>query len=106
MNVAFDFDQNGHLIQPKSAARANNILELRAMRKPPAPPSHPAPLPAPLVPQPKPSDLTLDRSRDALLTNFGKATLTDRYLLPGESFQDMFARVSCAFADDIPHAQR
>ena len=53
-----------------------------------------------------PSDLKLDRGRDGLLTAFGKATLTDRYLLPGESFQDMFARVSCAYADDIAHAQR
>src|SRR5690606_31759192 len=34
------------------------------------------------------------------------ATLRDRYLMPGESFQDMFARVSCAFADDVAHAQR
>ena len=42
----------------------------------------------------------------ALLTPFGKATLTDRYLMPGESFQDMFARVSCAYADDVSHAQR
>lgn len=65
-----------------------------------------APLPYPLAPLPKPSDLTLDRSRDALLTNFGKATLNDRYLLDGESYQDMFARVSCAFADDVDHAQR
>ena len=48
----------------------------------------------------------VDRSRDALLTAFGKATLEDRYLLPGESFQDMFARVSCAYADDVDHAQR
>ena len=48
----------------------------------------------------------MDRSRDALLTAFGKATLDDRYLLPGESYQDMFARVSCAYADDIEHAQR
>ncbi|WP_338823067.1 ribonucleotide reductase N-terminal alpha domain-containing protein [Bradyrhizobium septentrionale] len=55
---------------------------------------------------PKPSDLTLDRSRDGLLTAFGKLTLTDRYLLVGESVQDMFARVSCAFADDVAHAQR
>ena len=31
----------------------------------------------------------VDRSRDALLTEFGKATLTDRYLMPGESFQDL-----------------
>jgi ribonucleoside-diphosphate reductase alpha chain len=48
----------------------------------------------------------VDRSRDALLTDFGKTTLEDRYLLPGESFQDMFARVALAFADDIAHAQR
>ncbi len=66
----------------------------------------PAPLPAPLAPPPRPSDLTLDRSRDDLLTAFGKATLNDRYLLEGESYQDMFARVSCAFADDVAHAQR
>ncbi len=64
------------------------------------------PLPYPLAPRPKPSDLKLDRSRDALLTAFGKATLSDRYLMPGESFQDMFARVSCAYADDVDHAQR
>ncbi len=50
--------------------------------------------------------LELDRSRDDLLTDFGKKTLEDRYLLPGESYQDMFARVSTAFADDADHAQR
>ncbi|MEO0713603.1 MAG: ribonucleoside-diphosphate reductase subunit alpha [Pseudomonadota bacterium] len=48
----------------------------------------------------------IDASRDALLTEFGKKTLEDRYLLPGESFQDMFARVSTAYADDADHAQR
>jgi ribonucleoside-diphosphate reductase alpha chain len=48
----------------------------------------------------------IDRSRDALLTDFGKTTLEDRYLLPGESYQDMFARVATAFADDPDHAQR
>ncbi|PWE16411.1 ribonucleoside-diphosphate reductase subunit alpha [Marinicauda salina] len=47
-----------------------------------------------------------DAERDALLTDFGKKTLSDRYLLPGESYQDMFARVSTAYADDIEHAQR
>jgi ribonucleoside-diphosphate reductase alpha chain len=36
--------------------------------------------------------IQLDRSRDALLTEFGKKTLEDRYLLKGESYQDMFAR--------------
>lgn len=47
-----------------------------------------------------------DDSRDALLTEFGKETLTDRYLLPGESYQDLFARVADAYADDADHAQR
>ncbi|MGA1341466.1 MAG: ribonucleoside-diphosphate reductase subunit alpha [Hyphomonas sp.] len=47
-----------------------------------------------------------DPSRDALLTDFGRKTLDDRYLLPGESYQDMFARVATAFADDDAHAQR
>ena len=50
--------------------------------------------------------VTLDRTRDSLLTEFGKATLLDRYLLPGESFQDIFARVAMHFADDTAHAQR
>lgn len=48
----------------------------------------------------------VDRSRDARLTDFGKTTLEDRYLLPGESYQDMFARVATAYADDADHAQR
>ncbi|MDZ7588650.1 MAG: ribonucleoside-diphosphate reductase subunit alpha [Parasphingorhabdus sp.] len=47
-----------------------------------------------------------DASRDAKLTDFGKETLTDRYLLPGESYQDLFARVADAYADDAEHAQR
>ncbi|GAB4523954.1 MAG: ribonucleoside-diphosphate reductase subunit alpha [Amphiplicatus sp.] len=51
-------------------------------------------------------DIVLDRSRDALLTDFGKKTLEDRYLLPGESFQDMFARVARTYGDDADHAQR
>src|SRR5882672_4326700 len=48
----------------------------------------------------------IDPSRDALLTDFGKTTLEDRYLLAGESYQDMFARVATAYADDADHAQR
>ena len=114
--LAFDFDQYGHLVPsapvlqpaPRPAAKAT----LTAQQLQQAPPvtvrreAQPAPLPFPLAPQPTPSDLTLDRSRDALLTVFGKATLTDRYLMPGESFQDMFARVACAYADDVDHAQR
>ena len=48
----------------------------------------------------------IDRSRDAKLTEFGKATLSDRYLMDGESYQDLFARVAAHFADDTAHAQR
>ena len=51
-------------------------------------------------------DVVTDESRDALLTEFGKDTLRDRYLLPGESYQDLFARVASAYADDAEHAQR
>jgi ribonucleoside-diphosphate reductase alpha chain len=47
-----------------------------------------------------------DDSRDALLTEFGKETLRDRYLLPGENYQDLFARVASAYADNAEHAQR
>ena len=50
--------------------------------------------------------IRIDRARDALLTDFGKATLEDRYLLPGESYQDMFARVARVYSDDVEHAQR
>ena len=48
----------------------------------------------------------VDRSRDALLTDFGRATLDDRYLMPGESYQDLFARVASFYGDDTGHAQR
>ena len=51
-------------------------------------------------------EVKTDASRDALLTEFGKDTLRDRYLLPGESYQDLFARVAAAYADDADHAQR
>ncbi|MGN6594417.1 ribonucleoside-diphosphate reductase subunit alpha [Sphingopyxis terrae] len=51
-------------------------------------------------------DVVTDSSRDSLLTDFGKETLQDRYLLPGESYQDLFARVASAYADDADHAQR
>jgi len=47
-----------------------------------------------------------DHSRDDRLTAFGKATLSDRYLMPGESFQDLFARVASYYADDQGHAER
>ncbi len=54
----------------------------------------------------KKSTLQIDESRDRFLTEFGKATLIDRYLLPGEKFQEMFMRVAKCYSDDDSHAQR
>jgi len=48
----------------------------------------------------------LDHLRDSLITDFGRATLDDRYLLPGEGYQDLFARVASFYGDDQAHAQR
>lgn len=48
----------------------------------------------------------IDRSRDAYLNEFGVATLYDRYLLPEEGPQDLFARVAMYYGDDSDHAQR
>jgi ribonucleoside-diphosphate reductase alpha chain len=121
-----DFDESGQMVVQTPAERVieRSVVVTRTVTETPvaAPkveaakpakleqdlfgPASQPPLPYPLAPRPKPQDLTLDRSRDDLLTPFGKATLTDRYLMPGESFQDMFARVSCAYADDVKHAQR
>src|SRR6266568_523662 len=108
--LAFDFNERGELAPPApllmpTASRVlmRRVVEAAAPAPHHHPAPHPAPLPAPLAQPPRPSDLKLDRMRDDLLTVFGKATLSDRYLLPGESFQDMFARVSCAFADDVAH---
>ena len=112
LDFSGDFDENGQLVEtpyrPSLAER--KAAAARAIPRPAPviarPPTVKPPMPAPLAQKPVPADLRLDRSRDALLTAFGKATLTDRYLMPGESFQDMFARVSCAYADDADHAQR
>ena len=50
--------------------------------------------------------IKIDRSRDSNLTEFGKATLSDRYLGANESYQDLFARVASYYADNNLHAQR
>jgi ribonucleoside-diphosphate reductase alpha chain len=102
--LAYDFDRNGNFV-------ASSAPEPRSVDNPKLEHQRPvrerqAPLPAPLAQPITPADLLLDRTRDALLTEFGKATLRDRYLMPGESYQDMFARVACAYADDVEHAQR
>ena len=61
---------------------------------------------ADVVQRPSGIKVTVDHRRDAKLTNFGKAVLDDRYLLPGETYQDLFARVATYYADDSAHAQR
>ena len=38
--------------------------------------------------------IKIDRSNDSKLTDFGKATLSDRYLGQHESYQDLFAQSS------------
>jgi len=50
--------------------------------------------------------IKIDRSKDEKLTDFGRATLSDRYLGQNESYQDLFARVASIYADDNLHAQR
>ena len=50
--------------------------------------------------------IKIDRSRDHNLTDFGRATLSDRYLGANESYQDLFARVASYYADNNLHAQR
>jgi ribonucleoside-diphosphate reductase alpha chain len=52
------------------------------------------------------TDIRIDQARDANLTDFGKAVLADRYLLPGETNQTLFARVAAYYSDDAAHAQR
>lgn len=82
--LAHDFDRNGHLVPIPLPTPATRPAPRRAWR----------------------DALRLEPRRDRLLTDFGKQTLRDRYLLPGERYQDLFARVACAYADDLPHAQR
>jgi ribonucleoside-diphosphate reductase alpha chain len=51
-------------------------------------------------------NIKTDKSRDDLLTDFGKAVLKDRYLLEGDTYQDLFARVANFYASSQDHAQR
>ena len=50
--------------------------------------------------------IKIDRTRDSNLTDFGRATLSDRYLGANESYQDLFARVASYYGDNNLHAQR
>lgn len=48
----------------------------------------------------------VNHARDSHLTDFGKSVMTDRYLMPEESYQDLFGRVASAYSDNDAHAQR
>jgi ribonucleoside-diphosphate reductase alpha chain len=99
--LSYDFDQFGHLVpftaNPNAIPFPQTLEERELYRKKAR---------LPQTQKIKISALTLDPSRDSLLTDFGKATLDDRYLLEGETYQQLFARVACAYADDRSHAQR
>ncbi len=99
--LSYDFDQFGHLVPFMPTLNTipfPHTLEERELYRKKARLSQ--------IQKIKISALTLDPSRDSLLTDFGKATLDDRYLLEGETYQQLFARVACAYADDHHHAQR
>lgn len=98
---SYDFDQNGYLI-PFNTQQKIIDFPLTAEQKQ----RHQKAAEKDLVLKVDPKQITLDYTRDAYLTEFGKAVLEDRYLLEGETYQAMFARVACAFADDLEHAKR
>jgi ribonucleoside-diphosphate reductase alpha chain len=98
---AYDFDRNGNLIHfdpTRTVVQFPGTQEEKQLYRKAAE--------KPVKQKVGVGELRLDVSRDRLLTNFGKATLDDRYLLEGETYQQMFARVACAYADDVQHAQR
>lgn len=94
MQRLYDFDKNGHLVPLPSNPKIIDFPKKKEQ------------IPTDWRESVNPQEITQNSSRDDFLTNFGKATLDDRYLLPGESYQGMFARVSAAFADNKDHAQR
>jgi ribonucleoside-diphosphate reductase alpha chain len=100
---AYDFDRNGNLITydpTKSVASFPETQEQKQLYRKAAEPV--------LAAKQKvdPGQIVVNNTRDALLSDFGRATLDDRYLLEGETYQQMFARVAAAYADDLAHAQR
>lgn len=50
--------------------------------------------------------IKISTERDALITEDAMRTLNSRYFLEGEGVQDLFVRVSKAYANDDAHAQR
>jgi hypothetical protein len=94
-------DEFGKDLDPVELEQAAELAALALNSSVTSSPKAVAPMQAPTRPRQKPKPALnvrnirppkQDRSRDALLTDFGKKTLVDRYLLPGESYQDMFSR--------------
>nr|CAH7736686.1 unnamed protein product [Callosobruchus chinensis] len=52
------------------------------------------------------NNITINYAKDSKLTGFGKAVLSDRYLIENESYQDLFARIANYYSDNKEHAQR
>ena len=100
-----DFRDSGQAGTGDVAMVMDEVLEAVTETNKPAPAKAAEPLSSSTV-LARRFPVTTDATRDALLTEFGKDTLNDRYLLPGESYQDLFARVAAAYADDADHAQR
>lgn len=50
--------------------------------------------------------ITINHEKDSKLTDFGKAVLSDRYLIENESYQDLFMRISLYYSDNSEHAER
>ena len=76
MSQTYDFDRYGNLIALDMRGRVRDYITPHRSKKV-----------YDREEQVKPSQVTQDKSRDALLTDFGKQTLMDRYLMPGEQYQ-------------------
>ncbi|WFW29588.1 MAG: ribonucleoside-diphosphate reductase subunit alpha [Wolbachia endosymbiont of Menacanthus eurysternus] len=51
-------------------------------------------------------NIIINHKKNSNLTSFGKAILSDRYLIENESYQDLFMRISNYYSDNKEHAQR
>ncbi len=50
--------------------------------------------------------IAVDHKINNKLTDFGKAVLSDRYLVKNETYQDLFVRISNYYSNDSEHAKR
>lgn len=52
------------------------------------------------------NNIIINHEKNGKLTDFGKAVLSDRYLIENESYQDLFIRIANYYSDNKEHAQR